>query len=136
MFLCTGNSGRSQIAEALLQEVGRDQVAVVSAGSRPKPIHPTAIRVMRGYGIDISQRRSKSLDEFIDQRFDFVITLCDKVREICPSFPGQPETVHWCIPDPAAAEGRAATNAAFADVAVDLQMRINHLVTWALPDAA
>jgi protein-tyrosine-phosphatase len=136
LFLCTGNSGRSQIAGALLQQLGQDQVAVASAGSKPKPIHPAAIRLMRGYGIDLGDRRSKSLDEFTDQRFDFVITLCDKVREVCPTFPGQPEAIHWSTPDPAAAEGRAATNAAFTAVAADLQARIDHLVSWALPHAA
>lgn len=136
LFLCTGNSGRSQIAEARLQQAGQDHVLVASAGSRPKPIHPGAIRVLRSHNIDISDRRSKHLDEFTEQRFDIVITLCDKVREVCPTFPGHPDMIHWSIPDPAAAEGRGATRAVFTAVAVDLQVRVNHLVTWALPHAA
>lgn len=136
LFLCTGNSGRSQIAEALLQQASQDQVLVASAGSRPKPIHPGAIRVLRSYDIDISDRRSKHLDEFTERRFDIVITLCDKVREVCPTFPGHPDTIHWSIPDPAAAEGRAATRVAFTAVAADLQARIHHLVGCALPRTA
>ena len=73
----------------------------VSAGSHPKPLHPNAVRVMRDRGIDISRRRSKHSSEFADRRFDYVITLCDRVREVCPEFPGVPEPIHWSVPDPA-----------------------------------
>jgi ArsR family transcriptional regulator, arsenate/arsenite/antimonite-responsive transcriptional repressor / arsenate reductase (thioredoxin) len=123
LFLCTGNSARSQIAEALLQQAAGDRVMVASAGSHPKPLHPTAVRVMREYGVDIAGRRSKHLDEFASRRFDQVITLCDKVREVCPEFPGQPESIHWSIPDPATTGGYAA----FRAVAADLHTRIGFL---------
>jgi ArsR family transcriptional regulator, arsenate/arsenite/antimonite-responsive transcriptional repressor / arsenate reductase (thioredoxin) len=127
--LCTGNSSRSQIAEALLQQAGGDQALVVSAGSHPKALHPDAVRVMREYGIDLSGRRSKHLSEFSGHRFDFVITLCDKVREACPEFPGGPEPVHWSIQDPAA----AGSYPAFQAVAGDLRTRISFLVQRLTP---
>ena len=109
LFLCTGNSARSQIAEALLAHAAGGRVEVASAGSHPKPLHPNAVRVMRAYGIDLTGARSKHLDEVTGRRFDYVITLCDKVREVCPELPGHPEPIHWSIPDPAAAgTGRAS----------------------------
>jgi protein-tyrosine-phosphatase/DNA-binding transcriptional ArsR family regulator len=101
LFLCTGNSARSQIAEALVEELTGDAVEAHSAGSHPKPLHPNAVRVMRERGIDLSGRSSKHLSEFADECFDFVISLCDRVREVCPEFPGHPDLVHWSIPDPA-----------------------------------
>ncbi len=101
LFLCTGNSARSQIAEALLEHMSAGAIQAVSAGSRPKSLHPNAIRVLHSYGIDISANRTKHLDEFRAQRFDTVITLCDRVREVCPEFPSRPELVHWSVPDPA-----------------------------------
>lgn len=128
LFLCTGNSGRSQIAEALLAQAGGGRVETFSAGSQPKPIHPTAIRVMRRYGIDLSTGRSKPLTEFADTHVDYVITLCDRVREICPEFPGAPVAIHWSIPDPAAAIGTRALTAAFGDTATDLHERIGFLI--------
>ena len=88
LFLCTGNSARSQMAEALLGRLAGDAVEAASAGSRPKPLHPDAVQVMREHGIDISGRRAKHLDTFAGQRFDYVITLCDRVREVCPEFGG------------------------------------------------
>jgi DNA-binding transcriptional ArsR family regulator len=84
LFLCTGNSARSQIAEALVGQLSGDTVRAASAGSHPKPLHPNAVRVMRERGIDISGRRSKHLSEFSGQHFDYVISLCDRVREVCP----------------------------------------------------
>ncbi|HEY3089578.1 MAG TPA: MarR family transcriptional regulator [Jatrophihabitantaceae bacterium] len=126
LFVCTGNSARSQIAEALLQRAAADAVRVASAGSDPKPVHPNTLRVMREYGIDLADRRSKHLDEFLGQSFDYVITLCDKVREICPEFPGG-EALHWSIPDPAAAGGRPTGYPAFRAVAADLRTRIDFL---------
>lgn len=136
LFLCTGNSGRSQIAEALLQQAGGGPVEVVSAGSHPKPLHPAAVRVMRHHGIDLTERRSKPLTEFTNKRFDYVITLCDRVREVCPDFPGHPDTIHWSIPDPAAAGDSAAVTAAFRNTAADLQARIGFLIGRILPAAA
>lgn len=126
LFLCTGNSARSQIAEALLQRTAAERVRVASAGSHPKPVHPNTVRVMREYGVDLSERRSKHLDEFTGRRFDYVITLCDKLREICPDFPGG-ETIHWSIADPVAEGSRRANYQAFRAVAADLQTRIEYL---------
>jgi protein-tyrosine-phosphatase len=102
LFLCTGNSSRSQMAEALLDTRSEHAVIARSAGSRPKPLHPDAVAVMADRGIDISDRRSKHLDRFVHREFDRVITLCDRVREVCPEFPGHPTTAHWSMPDPAA----------------------------------
>jgi ArsR family transcriptional regulator, arsenate/arsenite/antimonite-responsive transcriptional repressor / arsenate reductase (thioredoxin) len=125
LFLCTGNSGRSQMAEALLGQLSGGAVEVASAGSRPKPLHPEAVRVMREHGIDISGRRSKHLAEFAGQRFGYVITLCDRVREVCPEFPGHPQLIHWSIADPA---GEADARAAFRRVAAGLRTRIGFLL--------
>lgn len=101
LFLCTGNSARSQIAEALVEELTGGAVEARSAGSHPKPLHPNAVRVMRERGIDIAGRRSKHLSEFAEERFDYVVSLCDRVREVCPEFRDGPELIHWSIPDPA-----------------------------------
>jgi protein-tyrosine-phosphatase/DNA-binding transcriptional ArsR family regulator len=121
LFLCTGNSSRSQMAEALLRRRSGGAVDTVSAGSRPRPIHPDAVAAMAAYGVGLGAARPKHLDEFAGRRFDHVITLCDRVREICPEFPGGPATAHWSIPDPAAdPEGRPA----FDRVAVELDERI------------
>jgi protein-tyrosine-phosphatase/DNA-binding transcriptional ArsR family regulator len=125
LFLCTGNSSRSQMAEAMLRERSGGRVEAFSAGSRPKPIHPEAVAVMAVRGIDLGRARPKHLDEFTGQRFDRVITLCDRVREICPEFPGAPETAHWSMPDPAAdPDGRAA----FDRTADELTERIEFLL--------
>src|SRR3954447_1554081 len=91
------------MAEALLELRSEGAVEARSAGSHPKPLHPNAVQVMAERGIDIAGRPSTHLDEFTDTRFDRVVTLCDKVREICPEFPGPAPTAHWSIPDPAAA---------------------------------
>jgi protein-tyrosine-phosphatase len=127
--LCTGNSARSQIAEALLEHMSDGTVEAVSAGSNPKPLHPNAVRVMRKRGIDISTNRTKHLDEFLAQRFDRVITLCDRVREVCPEFPAQPQLVHWSVPDPAL-EGSTtrASYPAFERTAAELETRISFLL--------
>ena len=126
LFLCTGNSARSQIAEALLEHMSAGAIEAVSAGSHPKPLHPNAVRVLRAYGIDISANRTKHLDEFARQRFDTVITLCDRVREVCPEFPSRPELVHWSVPDPAL-EGSTdrASYPAFERTAAELETRIS-----------
>src|SRR5262245_36719271 len=106
LFLCTGNSARSQMAEALIQMRSGGTVEAFSAGSHPKLLHPNAVRVMReDYDIDISGRMSKHLSLFANRRFDWVISLCDRVREVCPDFPDQPEAIHWSIADPGAGHG-------------------------------
>jgi protein-tyrosine-phosphatase/DNA-binding transcriptional ArsR family regulator len=129
LFLCTGNGSRSQIAEALLDSLSHGSVEVMSAGSHPKPVHPNAVRVLRERGIDISAKRSKHLDEFTRRRFDAVVTLCDRVREVCPEFPGEPEAVHWSIPDPGLeGETPAASYPAFVRTAQELDTRIRFLL--------
>ena len=106
LFLCTGNSCRSQMAEALLRRVVPTPVVeVVSAGADPKPVHAYAILAMREIDVDISTQRSKSLQPFLEQEFDFAITLCDEAQQACPSFPGAARHLHWSLADPAAAEG-------------------------------
>jgi protein-tyrosine-phosphatase/DNA-binding transcriptional ArsR family regulator len=129
LFLCTGNSARSQIAEALLQQLGRDDIHAFSAGSTPKALHPNAVRVMRERGIDISTRRPKHFDDLHRQRFDYVVSLCDRVREVCPDFRGEPEVMHWSIADPAAEPGsHATTYPAFVRTAAELERRIRALL--------
>ena len=129
LFLCTGNSARSQIAEALLEQLSEGTIEAASAGSKPKPLHPLAVRVMKKRGVDISTNRTKHLDEFLSKRIDFVITLCDRVREVCPEFPSHPGLVHWSVPDPALeGPGDRATLAAFARTAVELETRIGFLL--------
>jgi ArsR family transcriptional regulator, arsenate/arsenite/antimonite-responsive transcriptional repressor / arsenate reductase (thioredoxin) len=129
LFLCTGNSARSQMAEAFTAHLTAGAVEAVSAGSRPRPLHPNAVAVMREHGIDIAGRQSKHLDTFAGQRFDYLISLCDRVREACPEFPGPPELLHWSIPDPAAAGGSDAESyPAFRAVAADLRTRIGFLL--------
>ena len=105
LILCTGNSARSQMAEGLLREMAGDHVEVASAGVSPTQVRPEAIAAMREIGIDISRYRSKSVDEFVNQNFDYVITVCDNANEQCPVFPGQVKRIHWSFDDPAAAQG-------------------------------
>jgi ArsR family transcriptional regulator, arsenate/arsenite/antimonite-responsive transcriptional repressor / arsenate reductase (thioredoxin) len=129
LFLCTGNSARSQIAEALAERLSGGAVRAESAGSHPKPLHPNAVRVMRDRGIDLAARRSKHPGEFAGRRFDYVISLCDRVREVCPEFPGAPELIHWSVPDPAREPGSDAEKlAAFERTAVELETRIGFLI--------
>ena len=129
LFLCTGNSARSQMAEALCEHLSHGAVQAVSAGSHPKPLHANAVRVMRTRGIDIARARPKRLGEFAGERFDYVISLCDRVREVCPEFPGGPELVHWSIPDPAREPGSDAhTLPAFERTATELCTRIGFLI--------
>ena len=105
LILCTGNSARSQMAEGLLRNLAGDRFEVASAGVAPTAVRPEAIAVMRELGIDISQHRSKSVDEFVNQPFDFVITVCDNANEQCPVFPVNTERIHWSFEDPAATQG-------------------------------
>jgi len=105
LFLCTENSARSQMAEALLRHLGGSAFEVYSAGTRPSTVHPLTVRVMREVGIDVTGQRSKSVDVFAGMTFDVVVTLCDEARETCPVFPGAPSQLHWDIPDPRAVEG-------------------------------
>jgi arsenate reductase (thioredoxin) len=105
LFVCTGNSARSVMAEALLRTHGGADFDVHSAGTEPRGINPLTVRVLAEAGIDASWARSKSVGEFLGQRFDYVITVCDQARQSCPVFPGVHETLHWGYEDPAGAEG-------------------------------
>jgi ArsR family transcriptional regulator, arsenate/arsenite/antimonite-responsive transcriptional repressor / arsenate reductase (thioredoxin) len=130
LFLCTGNSARSQMAEALARTRSGGAVEACSAGSNPKPLHANAIRVMRdAHGIDLSGHEPKHMDVLAGRRFDWVISLCDKVREVCPDFPGEPETIHWSIPDPAAGQADdEAAYPAFQQTAAELDVRVGFLL--------
>jgi len=105
LILCTANSARSQMAEGLLRHDAGNRFVVESAGTKPSHVRPEAIAVMKELGIDISGHRSKSVDEFADREFDYVLTVCDNAREGCPVFPGQAKRLHRNFKDPAAAEG-------------------------------
>lgn len=131
LFLCTGNSARSQMAEALTRVRSGGVIQTFSAGSHPKPMHPNALRVMRDeHGIDMSKQTSKHLDGFVGQHFDWVISLCDRVREVCPEFPGSPNTIHWSIRNPAdAGADDTSSFPLFQKVAVELDSRIGFLLT-------
>ncbi|HQY66511.1 MAG TPA: arsenate reductase ArsC, partial [Pyrinomonadaceae bacterium] len=108
LILCTGNSARSQMAEGLLRDIAGDRFDVVSAGTLASFVRPQAIAVMAEIGIDISGHRSKCLDEFFGQSFDYVITVCDNANETCPIFPGRAKRIHWSFDDPAEAVGTVA----------------------------
>src|SRR5581483_10653668 len=103
LFLCTGNSARSQMAEGLLRHIAGDQFEVFSAGTRPAGLNSNAVTAMEEIGIDIAGNRSKSVDEFTGQHFDFVYTVCDSAKEACPVVPGQSQRLHESFVDPAAA---------------------------------
>lgn len=129
LFVCTGNGTRSQIAEAMLRASAGDAVDVASAGSYPKPIHRNTIKVLAERGIDISAALSKPLAQFEGQHFDFVITLCDRVREVCPEFPGDAPAMHWSTEDPSRLPGNArATLPAFRAIADELESRVRYLI--------
>lgn len=108
LFICTKNSARSQMAEVLVNHDLAGRVEAFSAGTDPSAVHPMAVAVMRELGIDISHHRSKSLDEFVDKKFDFVITLCDHAAETCPVFFGGTKRLHMGFEDPATAGGSEA----------------------------
>lgn len=128
LFLCTGNSARSQIAEALIEIRSGGAVEARSAGSHPKVLHPEAIRVMNERGVDIAGRQTKHLSRFARSRFDHVITMCDKVKEVCPEFPGPPVLAHWSMADPAADPDAVRASSAFDGTADEIEQRIGVLI--------
>ena len=133
LFVCTGNSARSQIAEAVLGRLGGSDFEVFSAGTEPKGVNPYSIRVLGDAGIDWSAARSKSVGEFLGQSFDYVITVCDRARQSCPVFPGTHNTLHWGLEDPAEVEGTDAERlAAFQRTYLELNQRIRPFVEVAL----
>jgi arsenate reductase len=126
LILCTHNSARSQMAEGFLRELAGDRVEVESAGTEQTEVRPEAIEAMQKYGIDISGQTSKTLDRFVDQPWDYVITVCDQANESCPVFPGAKHRLHWSIADPSRVQG-AGRQEAFDRVARELRQR---LVDW------
>lgn len=129
LFVCTGNSTRSQIAEALLRELAGDAVEAHSAGTQPKSVHPNAVKVLRERGIEMESSGSKHVRQFERRRFDYVVTLCDRAREVCPEFPGGPERIHWSIADPAhEAESDDASYPAFQRTLANIEDRVRFLV--------
>jgi protein-tyrosine-phosphatase len=132
LVLCTGNSARSQIAEALLATRGAGRVEAVSAGSRPAArVHPGTVEVLRDHGIAWEGRTPRSIDEVAGQRFDLVITVCDDARDACPHFPGAIAQVHWGLPDPAQEVEPQASRRAFRETYDSLAARVDALL--ALP---
>ncbi len=133
LILCTGNSARSQIAEALLATKGVGRFAAASAGSRPaERVNPFAVRVLAEAGIDWRGKTPRGMDGLETESWDFVITVCDRAKESCPYFPGQPVLAHWGMPDPAEVEGSDEVKlAAFRDTLITLGRRIDLLL--ALP---
>jgi protein-tyrosine-phosphatase len=129
LFLCTENSARSQMAEALLRHLSHGQVEVYSAGSHPSQVHPLALAVLQERGISTEGLRSKSLNEFVGQSFDVIVTVCDRVREACPTFPGDPDRIHWSFADPAAVEGSLEErHRAFEQTSLQLTTRLRYLL--------
>jgi arsenate reductase (thioredoxin) len=129
LILCTANSARSQMAEGLLRHEAGPSCEVFSAGTTPTQVRPEAIAVMREAGIDLSGHHSKSVEEFLGQEFDYVITVCDNARETCPVFPARTRRIHWSIEDPAAVNGSAEERLeAFRHARDDLQRRLRAFV--------
>ncbi len=129
LFVCTGNSARSQFAEAILRRLGGRDFDVSSAGTRPGVVNPLTVKALAEIGIDWSAARSKSAVEFLDERFDYVITVCDQAREACPVFPGDHASIHWGLEDPAAAIGTDDERlAVFRQVLGEVTLRITPFV--------
>lgn len=133
LFLCTHNSARSQLAEALTRRLGGQQVAAFSAGDTPTAIHPMTSALLAEWQIDPTGQASKSLDQFVGQSFDYVVTVCDRVREHCPTFPGAATQIHWSIPDPTAAADEEERRIAFRAVRHEVDVRVRHLLRQHLP---
>jgi arsenate reductase len=132
LFVCTGNSARSQMAEAILCRLGGRGFEAHSAGTHPGGVNPLTIRALAEIGIDWSGARSKSVTEYLDQPFDYVITVCDQAREACPVFPGPHESLHWGFDDPAAAQGTDEERlAVFRRVMSEISARVEPLANVA-----
>jgi arsenate reductase len=132
LFVCTGNSARSQIGEAMLRDLGGADFEAFSAGPEPRGVNPYTVRVLAEAGIDWSGARSKSVSEFLGQPFDYVITVCDRARQTCPVFPGNHNTLHWGLDDPAEVEGTDEQKLdAFRRTLTEVSMRIRPFVELA-----
>ena len=133
LFVCTGNSARSQMAEALLDEFGGSDFAAFSAGTEPRPLNPMAVTVLGEIGIDWSHAVSKSVTPLVGQTFDYVITVCDRARQTCPVFPGEHNALHWGLDDPAEVEGTEAEKLeAFRRTRTEVAARVRPFVELAL----
>lgn len=133
LFVCTGNSARSQMAEAILRQIGRGAFETFSAGTDPRGVNPLTMRALANVGIDASAARSKSVTEFLGQSFDYVITVCDRARESCPVFPGGAESLHWGFDDPAEATGSESERlAVFERVLGEISARLRTFAPAAL----
>ncbi len=137
IFVCTGNSARSQMAEAILRREGGAGFEVVSAGVDPKGVHPLTVRALAEVGIDIRRARSKPVTEYLGQPFDYVITVCDRARESCPYFPGGAHTLHWGFDDPADADGSDDERlAVFRRVLEEIALRVRTFIPLAQSEVA
>lgn len=133
LFVCTHNSARSQIAEALLQRYGGEDFEVFSAGTVATQVNPFAIRVLGDLGIDWSHAESKTIDRFLDETFDYVITVCDRAKATCPVFPGSTNTLHWGLDDPSEVDGTDEEKlAAFRQTETEVSVRLRPFVEVAL----
>ncbi len=132
LFVCTANSARSQLAEALLGSIGGPDFEAHSAGTEPKGVNPYAVRVLAEAGIDWSRARSKSVTEFLGEPWDYVVTVCDRARRSCPVIPGEHESLHWDLEDPAEVEGTDEVKlGAFEATKRDLVIRLGSFVEMA-----
>lgn len=129
LFVCTHNSARSQMAEGLLRHLSRGSLDVLSAGSHPTTIHPDAIHTMADLGIDIRQQQSRSLNAVAGQSFDYVITVCDRAREVCPTFPGSGTSMHWGFSDPVVIQDDTERRVVFDRIAYQLKSRIEYFLS-------
>jgi protein-tyrosine-phosphatase/DNA-binding transcriptional ArsR family regulator len=133
LFLCTHNSARSQLAEGILRSLGREQVEVFSAGTEPADIHPIAVALLAEWGADTSSHSSKSMEQFRDDTFDYVITVCDRARESCPTFPNDPQEIHWSLPDPIGIENEQERWRTFQQIRRELYTRLQYLLSLPHP---
>ncbi len=130
LFVCTHNSARSIMAEALLRAKGGDEVIAASAGTEPGEVRPLTLRVLEEAGLPTAGLRSKSVQEFMGQRFDYIVTVCDSARQHCPVFPGEGDRFHWGYPDPSAATGTEAEQLdAYRKVFTAMSQRIDRFLT-------
>jgi protein-tyrosine-phosphatase/DNA-binding transcriptional ArsR family regulator len=135
LFLCTHNSARSQMAEALMRSMGGERVEVYSAGSAPAGVDPEALATLQEVGVDTTGLYAKSLEQFVGEPFDYIITVCDRVRDVCPAFVGDPAQAHWSITDPVDIDDPERRAKAFRDTLTELQTRIRYLLLLPHPGA-
>lgn len=136
LVVCTHNSARSQMAEGLLRDLSHGKITAFSAGSHPTQVHPDAIRTMDSLGIDIRAQLVHHVNEYEGQSFDYVITVCDKARENCPTFPGGGQQLHWGYPDPLALSDTEQRQTAFIQIAHRLRIRIEHFLVTLVQEQA